>query len=164
MAQESRWEIINNILEPEERKISISHDHTLQIVRNPLPINPFTLLLCLKPKKVPVRLSSGASPPMSSQVSSHVNLLHSVQVHKHSLATCSNQFHSTNAPINVKPEGGGLGQPTGIWPWCISPGWGFWPDIMHMSILKSRWEVNHLFLLILTILLCPGGGDFDNFF
>ena len=83
LAQESRWEIINNILEPEERKISISHDHTLQIVRNPLPINPFMLLLYLKPKKVPVRLSSGASPPMSSQVSSHVNLLHSVQVHKH---------------------------------------------------------------------------------
>ena len=51
----------------------IPHDHTLQIV-----INPF-------------RLSSGASPPMSSQVSSHVNLLLSVnfnfadlvQVHNH---------------------------------------------------------------------------------
>ena len=33
------------MLEPEERKISIPHDHTctLQIVRNPLPINSFTL-------------------------------------------------------------------------------------------------------------------------
>ena len=91
LAQEHRWEIINNMLEPEERKISIPHDHTLQIVRNPLPINPFTLLFYLKPKKVLARLSSGASPPMSSQVSSHVNLLLSVnfnfadlvQVHKH---------------------------------------------------------------------------------
>ena len=31
-----------------------------------------------------------------------------------------------------------------------------------LSILYSRREVNHLFLLILTIL--PRGGDFDNFF
>ena len=75
------------------KEISIPHDHTctLQIVRNPLPINPFTLLFYPKLKKVPVRLSSGASPPMSSQVSSHVNLLllvnfnfaDLVQVHKH---------------------------------------------------------------------------------
>ena len=36
------------------------------------------LLFYLKPKKVPVRLSSGASPAMSSQVSSHINLLLSV--------------------------------------------------------------------------------------
>ena len=58
------------------------------------------LLFYLKPKKVPVRLSSGASPPMSSQVSSHVNLLHSVQVHKHCLLA-SKQFHSTNTTNNA---------------------------------------------------------------
>ena len=31
-------------------------------------------------------------------------------------------------------------------------------------ILKSRWEVNHLFLLILTIILCPGVGILIIFF
>ena len=33
-----------------------------------------------------------------------------------------------------------------------------------LSILYSRREVNHLFLLILIILFLPGSGDFDNFF
>ena len=37
------------------------------------------------------------------------------------------------APISAKPKGGGgVGQLTGIWLWHISPGWGFWSDIMHL--------------------------------
>ena len=33
-----------------------------------------------------------------------------------------------------------------------------WHHAFDLSILKSRWEVSHLFLLILTIILCPGVG------
>ena len=33
-----------------------------------------------------------------------------------------------------------------------------WHHVFDLSILKGRWEVNHLFLLILTIILCPGVG------
>ena len=39
-----------------------------------------------------------------------------------------------------------------------------WHDAFVLSISKSRWEVNHLFLLILTIILCPGVGILIIFF
>ena len=39
-----------------------------------------------------------------------------------------------------------------------------WHHAFDLSILKSRWEVNHLFLLILTIILCPGVGILIIFF
>ena len=35
--------------------------------------------------------------------------------------------------------------------------------VFDLSVLQSRREVNHLFLLILTTLFRPGGGDFDIF-
>ena len=56
------------------------------------------------------------------------------------------------------PRGGGVGQPTGIWLWCVSPGWGFWS--FDRSITKRRREENHTF----DHYFLPGGGDFDNFF
>lgn len=41
--------------------------------------------------------------------------------------------------------GGGFGQPMGIWLWCISPGWGFWSDIMHLIfqfyIVEEKWTI-----------------------
>ena len=33
-----------------------------------------------------------------------------------------------------------------------------WHHSFDLSISKSRWELNHLFLLILTIIFCPGVG------
>ena len=33
-----------------------------------------------------------------------------------------------------------------------------WRHALDLSISKSRWEVNHLFLLVLTIIFCPGVG------
>ena len=101
--EESRWEIIN-ILEPERKEIpkwqiSLS-SHTFQIFRYPLPFNPFILLFYLKLEKVPIRLSSGASPPMSLQ-----GILLCKLVALYQLQLCwsgpssqkvlaSNQFHS----------------------------------------------------------------------
>ena len=54
------------------------------------------------------------------------------------VSTCGNH----HALINVKPEGGGggVGQTTGIWLWCISPGWGFWLDIMHLIFQFYKGE------------------------
>ena len=34
--------------------------------------------------------------------------------------------------------GGGVRQPTGIWPWRISPGWGFWPG-NHSIFILPKW-------------------------
>ena len=61
--------------------------------------------------------------------------------------------------LSMSSPRGGCGQPTRIWLWRISPGWGFWPDVVHLICqFQSRWEVSHLFLLILTIIFCPGVG------
>ena len=144
-------------------------------------------------KKPPAKYSIGTICSLRLYVHTSLQCIYVVYGLAFGLAeACQFIVDLYNAPINVKPEGGGVGvgQPTGIWPWRISPGWGFWPDIMHLinlvprtftlawgwgrvkvkvkvkvlgtrlafdlSILKSRWEVNHLFLLILTIILCPG--------
>ena len=39
-----------------------------------------------------------------------------------------------------------------------------WHHAFDLSISKSRWEVNNLFLLILTIIFCPGVGILILFF
>ena len=59
--------------------------------------------------------------------------------------------HFPKAPINVKPEGGGgVEQTTEIWLRQVFPRWGFWS--LDLSITNSRREVNHLLLLLLTII------------
>ena len=71
------------------------------------------------------------------------------------------------APISVKPEGGGGGRAThGNLTVAYIPR----VEILighhafDLSILCSRREVNHLLLLILTILFCPGVGILIIFF
>ena len=61
------------------------------------------------------------------------------------------------ALINVKSEGdGGSGKPREF-DWDVYPQGGFLigPHAFDLSISNSRREVNHLFLLILTIIFCP---------
>ena len=71
-----------------------------------------------------------------------------------------------NAPINIKPEGGGGRAIHGNLTVVCIPRVGILIGhyAFYLSILQSRREVNHFFLLILTISFSPGGGDFDNFF
>lgn len=51
----------------------------------------------------------------------------------------------------------GVGQPTGIWLWRVSPGWRF--SSFDLSITNSRKEVNHLLLILLTIIFCLAVGN-----
>ena len=66
------------------------------------------------------------------------------------------------APINVKPEGGGGGGRAthGTLTLVCIPRVGILIGhyAFYLSILKSRREENHFFLLILTILFRPGWG------
>ena len=74
---------------------------------------------------------------------------------------------SCNAPISVKPGGGGGGRAThGNLTVASTPRVGILigHHAFDLSILRSRREVNHLFLLILTILFCPGVGILILFF
>ena len=63
------------------------------------------------------------------------------------------------------PSGGGSGNP-----WEFDCGIYFQGVVLikhrafDLSISNSRRDVNLLFLIILTIIFFPGGGDFDNFF
>ena len=71
-----------------------------------------------------------------------------------------------NAPTNVKPEGGGGGRAAHrnlTMAYIPRVGILIRHHAFDLSILYSRREVNHLFLLILTINFARGG-DFDNFF
>ena len=72
-------------------------------------------------------------------------------------------------------KGGGVGEPMGIglWPGAQwAPAVAYIPRVgilighhaFDLSILCTRREVNHLFLLILTILFCPGVGVLIIFF
>ena len=66
-----------------------------------------------------------------------------------------------NAPINVKPEGGGGGQTTHknlTVAYIPRVGILIGHHAVDLSILFCRRKVNHLFLLILTILFRPGVG------
>ena len=71
-------------------------------------------------------------------------------------------FWFCNAPISVKPEGGGRGGRATHGNLTVADiprvGILIGHHAFDLSILCSRREVNHLFLLILTILFCPGVG------
>ena len=74
-----------------------------------------------------------------------------------------------NTPINVKPEGegGGAGWATHrnlSVTYIPSVGILIGHHAFDLSISNSRREVNHLFLLILTITFCPGVKIFIIFF
>ena len=70
------------------------------------------------------------------------------------------RFSKSNVPINVKPEvGGGIGQHRNLTVAYIPRvGILIGHHAFDLSILYSRREENHLFLLILTILFRPGVG------
>ena len=67
-----------------------------------------------------------------------------------------------NVPINIKPErwggGGGSGNPwefdCDVYPQCGDFDWT--SCIWSLNFKSSRREVNHLFLIILTSIFCPG--------
>ena len=55
LAQENRWEIINNILEPEERKISIPHDLIhFKLTEISYPLIPLHFCFTWSPKRYPL--------------------------------------------------------------------------------------------------------------
>ena len=84
------------------------------------------------------------------------------------LLTQSSDWYWDNAPINVKPEGGGGGGRATHGNLTVARisrvGILIGHHAFDLSVLYSRREVNHLFLLILTILFCPGVGILIDFF